>query len=278
MITIKLATNIAKDIGKKLNRNLQEQTHRPISFFKKKILKHLDNSSEKKISLSGFTVHYKRPYEVLHTFEEIFVTEIYKFKSKNAAPVIIDCGSNIGISLLYFKSLFPEAKILAFEPDSENFKLLKKNIEQNSLKNIFLFQKAVWINDNGVVFEEKGSEGSRVADQMESQRGTRVETVRFSTLLQNEDSIDFLKMDIEGAEYKVILDCEPYLSNIEFMFIEYHGTAYETYKLTDMLNIFDKNGFQVYIKNAADLLKQPFIQQKTEEIYDVQLNIFCYKK
>jgi FkbM family methyltransferase len=278
MTIIKLAVNIAKGIGKRFMANSQKPVHRPISFFKKKILKHLDNFSEKKTSLSGFTVTYKRPYEILHTYEEIFVKGIYNFQTNNRFPLIIDCGSNIGISILYFKSLFPGAKVLAFEPDRENFSLLKTNIEQNNLENISLHQKAVWVNDDGVVFEEKGSEGSRVADKTETQKGILVESLRLATLLQNEDSIDFLKMDIEGAEYEVIKDCEQHLSRINFMFIEYHGTAGETYKLTNMLNIFDKSGFRVYIKNAADLLNQPFLQQKTGEIYDVQLNIFCYKK
>ena len=50
-------------------------------------------------------------------FKEIFVDEIYKFDSKDEEPVIYDCGANIGMSCLYFKILYPKARITAFEGD-----------------------------------------------------------------------------------------------------------------------------------------------------------------
>ena len=84
-------------------------------------------------------------------------------------------------------------------------------------------------------------------------------------------------MDIEGAEYEVVKDCAPYLHKIENFFLEYHGKANETYKLNELLKIVEAAGFKVYIKMAADNLDQPFYQKDTGTIYDVQLNIFCYK-
>jgi hypothetical protein len=50
-------------------------------------------------------------------FKEIFVDEIYKFNSENKEPIIFDCGANVGTSCLYFKQLFPNGKIKAFEAD-----------------------------------------------------------------------------------------------------------------------------------------------------------------
>ena len=62
-------------------------------------------------------------------FEEIFVDEIYKFNSKSSNPLIFDCGANVGTSCLYFKRIFPEARIKAFEPDPEIAKVLSSNLK-----------------------------------------------------------------------------------------------------------------------------------------------------
>src|SRR5262245_33036011 len=97
MEKINLAANIVKGISKRLKNDSERPTYPPISFFKKKMLKHLDDFSEKKISLAGYNINYIKPYEILHTYDEIFVNEIYKFKSPKKNPLIIDCGANIGI-------------------------------------------------------------------------------------------------------------------------------------------------------------------------------------
>ena len=84
-------------------------------------------------------------------------------------------------------------------------------------------------------------------------------------------------MDIEGAEYEVMEDISDQLGNVQNLFLEYHGKVEDTKKLTRLLNIVQEAGFSVYIRNAADNLDHPFIQVRTGTIYDVQLNIFCYK-
>src|SRR5690606_23212402 len=53
----------------------------------------------------------------LWTYAEIYERRLYEFRSTNPAPRIIDGGANIGLSVLFFKSLFPMARITCFEPD-----------------------------------------------------------------------------------------------------------------------------------------------------------------
>src|SRR3989344_3801784 len=56
-----------------------------------------------------------------HLWREIFVMENYRFSVDVPNPVIIDAGSNIGMSVCYFKRCYPAAKIAGFEPDPESF-------------------------------------------------------------------------------------------------------------------------------------------------------------
>src|SRR5215471_7593686 len=60
-------------------------------------------------------------------YREIFDLEIYRFNAKTKRPYIIDCGANIGLSVLYFKQLYPESQIVAFEPDEAVFAVLSRN-------------------------------------------------------------------------------------------------------------------------------------------------------
>lgn len=82
-------------------------------------------------------------------FKEIFVDEIYKFQAQSDTPYIIDCGANIGMSCLYYKKLYPNSKILAFEADKHIANVLKQNMKTNHLNDVEIIDKAVWINEGG---------------------------------------------------------------------------------------------------------------------------------
>ena len=88
------------------------------------------------VDYQGYIFHYPDQQSFAWTYLELFLNESYKFipRSEKNDPIIIDCGANIGVSVVYFKKLFPKSKIIAFEPDPFLFKYLKKNIEKNGLK------------------------------------------------------------------------------------------------------------------------------------------------
>ncbi|RZJ99929.1 MAG: FkbM family methyltransferase [Flavobacterium sp.] len=265
---------MVKSIFKKRRR--QQGSFKRISWLKEKILKHQEDQQIKTARVNKFLVSYKRPYELLHTYREIFEREIYRFSSNKPSPVIIDCGANIGLSVLYYKELFPAAQVIAFEPDQSNFHLLERNVAQNHLNDVTLYQKAVWIADQIISFSANETEASHIVTDKNT--GVTVPAIRFRDFLTRFDEIDFLKIDIEGAEWEVIRDCATSLSKVQKLFLEYHGKVHETEKLTHLLSIANDAGFSVYIKMAADHLAFPFVEKTLGLTYDVQLNLFCYKK
>jgi FkbM family methyltransferase len=272
MLTI--SRNIIKGLIKKAN--LKNNRFEKISYFNKKMLKHNEDQTLKTQKIGPLTICYKRPYELLHSYEEIFNNEIYRFKSNTQNPVILDCGSNIGLAALYFKSIFPSSELHCFEPDPDNYKLLEKNLTQNKFTGFHLFQKAIWKDNNGISFIVMGSEGSRISE-VGHEKTKLVETQDFSSLLKKFNKIDLLKLDIEGAEKTVLLQPGIDLSNVDNLFIEYHGKAEETAILRKTIQLVENFGFKMYIKMASDHLSSPFYLKTTGNTYDVQLNIFCYK-
>ncbi|HEV7333529.1 MAG TPA: FkbM family methyltransferase [Flavisolibacter sp.] len=270
---MKTATKIVKSIFRK--RSSRKGNFKKLPWVQEKILKHQDDQTIKKVSFEKFTVFYKRPYELLHTYKEIFEKEIYRFAPERQAPLIVDCGANIGLSILYYKQLAPAATIIAFEPDENNFQLLSKNINANKLTNVTLRKEAIWNQTGKISFSANETEASHI---IKSETATNlVDSVRLKDFLETVEEIDFLKIDIEGAEWEVIRDCAQSMHHVKNLFLEYHGKANETHKLVDLLQIVKAEGFQVYLKMAADQMQHPFVEKTLALPYDVQLNLFCYR-
>jgi FkbM family methyltransferase len=244
-----------------------------ISWGKLKYLKHLSNGKERVHVMHGHQLFYTSATELLHGLKEIFIEEIYR-QDLGPEPYIIDCGANIGLSVIYLKEKYPEAKIIAFEPDETNAALLKKNIGSFGFKNVEIRKEAVWIEDTELNFSSDSSMSSRIDEN--AKNTIRVKATRLRDLLDRQ--VDFLKIDIEGAEYRVMMDIADRLSMVRNLFLEYHGSFSQAGELTQILQKLTANNFHFYIKEAAPVHAHPFLREKDPAIpYDVQLNIFCQK-
>lgn len=206
---------------------------------------------------------------------ELFKEEVYKFTSDKKNPFIIDCGCNIGMSILYFKSLYPAATILGFEADPYIFSFLEKNIKSYRLENVTLINKAVWdAEDETLSFLAEGGAGGRLEQRSSGSKYIDVKTARLKNYISRE--VDFLKLDIEGAEHKVIADCADELKFVKTLFIEYHSMPGVEQNLHHILEIANNAGFRYHIKEAYTT-PYPFIERKLNVGMDLQLNIFCYR-
>jgi len=228
-----------------------------------------------KINFDGFKFIVADYMSFLFQYKEIFVDEYYRFQSDNNSPVIYDCGSNVGTSCAYFKMIYPNSAIKAFEAEQEIADILKTNIKNNGLTNIEVIERAVWVDNNGVDLSVEGADGSSV---YLGENVRKVNSVRLKELLDSESKVDMLKMDIEGAENDVILDCGDSLKVVDNIFIEYHSYTNSKQKLSELLDVLEKNDFRYFIRNDSDR-KMPLINRthNSNPSMDLQLNIFGYK-
>lgn len=211
----------------------------------------------------------------LYMYDEIFEKEIYKFKSSRKNPYIIDAGSNIGLSIIYFKKKYPNSKILGFEPDRNIFKILEDNLKSLKLTDVEIIEKGLSNQNGQVLFYSEGSDGGRI--KQETDKGTyEIKTTKLSTFIKDK-VVDFLKIDIEGSEYDVIEESKEHLKNIENIFIEYHSYFNKPQKLHNILEILSKNGFRYYIENVGVKSTNPFMHINKYMGYDNQINISAKK-
>ena len=226
-----------------------------------------------KVKFQNKNVVFSHWFWFIHGIQELFVDKTYYFLSRNDNPLIIDCGANIGLSIIYFKQLYPNSTVICFEPDREIYNLLIENLNSFQLEDIQIENAAVWKLDGFINFNSDGQVGGKIDD---TKKGELTKSIRLKSLLNK--SIDFLKIDIEGAEYEVLKDCEDNLHYVENIFIEYHSSPKEPQKLQEILTILQNAGFRYYMKEAWPNRIHPFIEKNSaSSVYDLQLNIFGYR-
>ena len=137
---------------------------------------------------------------------------------------IIDAGSNVGYSCLYFASLFPDAVIIGIEPETRNYRQLKSNTA--NYENIKVIKAGIWHQDAFISIkdEEESSASFEVQESKDGQTGTlRGITIDAIASENKFDSIDILKIDIEGAEFNLFSNNpHSWLSKTRCLIIELH--------------------------------------------------------
>jgi FkbM family methyltransferase len=204
---------------------------------------------------NGYRVSYRNDYELEVIYDDIFAKEIYFFKTENPEPYIIDCGGHIGLAVLYFKSFYPQARILTFEPNPETFFLLRENILQNNLKNVRAINMALSREETKDAILYVGEDYLKAWDSsntierepwpnMNEYRSIPVKSTKLSSYIN--DRVDYLKLDIEGAEYDVLDEAKGKLNLVGAVTLEYHQNASNRSgrKLEKIIEILTKCGFK----------------------------------
>lgn len=136
-------------------------------------------------------------------------------------PLIVDCGANIGASVLWFTARYPEAQIVAIEPSPENFGLLAKNCAG---LDVDLRQAGIGSTD-GIAWM-KNPEGEAGCRVNEDHDGISIDIISLKTLLASEPASEcspfLLKVDIEGAEKSLFAGSASELDRFPLIVVEPH--------------------------------------------------------
>lgn len=227
-----------------------------------------------RFSFNGLELEVTDFVSVAYQLKEYYGDARMDFKSGNKEPIILDCGANVGVSILRYKQMYPSAKIIAFEPDAKIFECLKKNINSNGFSDVELVQKAVWINNDGVNFGSEGADGGSV---YYSKNKNVVPSIRLKDMLSSMKKVDLLKIDIEGAETDVLIDCGEELKKVKYLFVEYHSMTNQSQRLDELLKVLHDNSFRYYIHSIGAIHKKPFVEIEPGEM-DIQLDIHAIRR
>jgi FkbM family methyltransferase len=183
--------------------------------------------------------------------------------------IFLDCGAHDGCSVEMFINSHDDSKdyeIYSFECDELRFKQLSAKGIELGVSKFYPIKKAVWISDGKKIFD-----GWQLTDTVNSDDNAGIESIDLSKfILDNFSKDDYivLKMDIEGAEYKVIdkMDKDGSLSYISKIYGELHGPK-KGYSIEDNNNLLNK-----VWRNNLKLLNWDALEGSYDEIEIVPIN------
>lgn len=176
-----------------------------------------------------FPFRVRLPSSDVRAYRQIFIDQEYDFQVDTPPKVIIDAGANIGLASIYFANRYPEAKIIAIEPERTNFELLKENVAPYS--QIIPLQAALWNKNEEIDLIDPGqgnwafmtTNGSS-SDAPPNNARHKVKALTIDQILQDYGlaKVDILKIDIEGAEKEVFNDSSSWIDKVDSLIVELH--------------------------------------------------------
>ncbi len=139
---------------------------------------------------------------------------VYEVEKMNNPKVILDIGANIGAFTIVAARLFPDAKVIAVEPEPSNSKLLRKNIALNKLTNVEVIECAVSnkVGEAELFIDTKRDSAHSFFKEIGA-GGRNAKSIVVPTVpLSHFGKVDAMKIDCEGAEFLIlnnnIPDCQ----------------------------------------------------------------------
>jgi FkbM family methyltransferase len=176
-----------------------------------------------------FPLSLRIPSSDIDTYAQVFTNQEFDFNVNTSPKTIIDAGANIGFVSIYFANKYPNAKIIAIEPEVNNFNLLKKNVKP--YRTIIPVQAALWSENGEINLVDPGhgnwgfmTEQENSLDVSESEVRHTVKAITVAKIIDDFqlDRIDIFKIDIEGAEKEVFSDTSAWISYVDTLIIELH--------------------------------------------------------
>ncbi|MCU1311546.1 MAG: methyltransferase FkbM family [Candidatus Angelobacter sp.] len=191
-------------------------------------------------------------------FEEIFMQGGYDFQCRSDNPFIIDCGANVGLSVIRSRQMQPNARIIAFEADPAISTTLRSNLSRLGLSDIEVVNAAVWDGAGTIGFVADGADGGHVS----AESGTCiVPSISLSDYITQ--TVDLLKLDIEGAEKRALLDlcATGKIRMVDRIICELHGSSRQDFG--ELLSTLKENGYRITFSHARSAPDMPGESQQT---------------
>jgi FkbM family methyltransferase len=166
-------------------------------------------------------------------FDQIFIEEEYAGLGKlENVHWIIDCGANVGYSAVYLLNKYPQAKVIAIEPDPGNFELCSMNLAPYGDR-AYVINSAIWSSTVDLVIHRPLQDNGEWAIQVRPCKPGEtpaLNAIGIKSLFEdfNLDRVDILKVDIETAELEVFgHNYQEWLKKVKYIAIELHGKECE---------------------------------------------------
>jgi FkbM family methyltransferase len=183
-------------------------------------------SKYKTVNVGGNRIYLRKKSVDQEVYDYVFKDKYHHpyIELTSANPVILDLGANIGLTAVDYQLLYPGATIYSYEMDVDNYELARKNC--TPYKSIHLFNKAVWYKEGVFTYNKSANADAYKLESLEGGSGTpcEVATTSIKSIIEENNIkwVDFVKLDIEGAELEVFQNDLSWLNKVSQTKIEVH--------------------------------------------------------
>lgn len=203
----------------------------------------------------GRTIYFRKKTKDKQTFKEIFNQNIYDVKLPIIPNLIVDAGSNTGFASLFFKLKYPEAEIISLEIETDNVKMIRKNLK--NFKGIEIIQKGLFNKKAFFRIEDPyHATNSFVIKEVTQNENYHIESITIDEILTSTkaETIDLLKIDIEGTEKELFeKNYENWLPRVKIIMIETHDRMIPNCSYSVMKSLYECN-FMLYTTTKETLV------------------------
>jgi FkbM family methyltransferase len=158
---------------------------------------------------------------------------------------VVDLGANVGYSCIYWCNKYPDCRVTALEPHPAHVEIMKDNLARNGLLNrVNVVAAAAGANERSSYLTDART-SSTVTDQASDFEIRVLDIFRQSEFAG--ETIDILKIDIEGGEYELLFDPRFRNLNVRVLVIEWHNTTEHPDGKTLCLQKLKEFGYQTHI-------------------------------
>lgn len=210
-----------------------------------------------------------RPFSSdLYAYYQIFIETEYDCTDVIERPkLIVDCGANVGYTCIFLLNKYPGAKVIALEPDPDNFEILKRNVQPYG-KQVISLNAAIWSASAKLCLKRdvsgfRGEWSTRVAICDETtETDVGVDAIDIGQVLEASgyERIDILKIDIEGAESEIFSkNYSVWIDKVDCFIIELHSDKdskcfFEALSLSNTSYRYSQSGeLTVAVREAASM-------------------------
>lgn len=239
------------------------------------------------IRYRGFTVHHENAETTRAMCSQGKLFPNF-FAPLTERPLIIDCGSNIGVTMLEWKHRWPGAEVICFEPDPRAFRLLQMNVDKNDIPAVRCINAAVDDSEglatlHGNFHSGSDSRGNSIDPGWGWRPESETHPVKCQLLSRHlvGHYVDFLKLDVEGVEERVLREIEGNLQDVGAMYVEVHetmvtATRNSAERITGMLR---KAGFTVEMMSRNFALSLPLSEHRWQSRVGArQVHLLCRRE
>lgn len=206
-------------------------------------------------------IYVKAEYDLGRMPQFAHLEAVYRSQlARGERPLVIDCGSHIGLSVLWWRRLFPEALIVAVEPSADNLAVLQRNLE--GVQGVRILHGGIWSRPGTLRIQNPEAGAAAFRLEAGGVAGGALEAFTIPAIMQEAGAKSCLlaKIDIEGGEAELFSDNTDWLDRTHALVVELHDWLYPwSGSSTAMFRALSARGFDFMMQgeNMVCFQKEP---------------------